>query len=458
MKRLIRLGLILGIACIVLLSLIAGGASWWIMRKLGPEMWVQQIEQHTQCRAEIADASLSFFSTPARLALKGVKLAPRDAETAKPPAQRTPLPEGAAPVHIPEVVLEVRLEDLLNRRLLVEKLQFITPVVSESIDARGHSTLEALFQPADVEAGTPDVPKAVPVSPDGQPMPRPAPPEASEAGYSFSVKSAVIENGSLTIRNAGNTVAITELDFELSGIDIDPGDLAAHNKMTAKLSAAALVTGQARIAGARRQATLADVRLSGISQITPLHPTTGQWQPSSILKLTLERGSIIAGHMTMGDAAGKEMRKLQEYGIDLAPVRVGGPLQEAAVVEGSFQANRFSLIQDARFAFPEYEVALQRKSYVNAAADQHEIELRLSCGPELQARLQQGLARAKLGDSITRGIMKALADERGRMAFDIESEGSLSDPQIKPKVDRIFKNLIRGEGLGDLLQGLLKKL
>ena len=54
--------------------------------------------------------------------------------------------------------------------------------------------------------------------------------------------------------------------------------------------------------------------------------------------------------------------------------------------------------------------------------------------------------------------MKALADEQGRMAFDIESEGSLSDPQIKPKVDRILKNLIRGEGLGDLLQGLLKKL
>jgi len=189
-----------------------------------------------------------------------------------------------------------------------------------------------------------------------------------------------------------------------------------------------------------------------------LNPSTGAWQPSSLVKMTFDRGSVIAGHMTMGDAASKEMRKLQEYGIDLSPVRVGGALQEAAVVEGAFVNNRFSLTQDAKFLFPEYEVSLRRKSYVNAAADQHEIELRLSCGSELEGRLQQGLEKAQLGESITRGVIKALADEKGRMAFDIESEGSLSDPQIKPKVDRILKNLIRGEGLGDLLQGLLKKL
>jgi hypothetical protein len=272
------------------------------------------------------------------------------------------------------------------------------------------------------------------------------------------MKSASIEGGSLRIQNAGSTVQVTGIDFELSGIDLDPANLAAHNKVTAKLAAAAVVTGQARIGGAKREARLADVRLSGIGQIAPLDPASGRWRPSTVMKLTLEPGSVLAGHMTMGDAAGKEMRKLLEYGIDLAPVRVGGPLQEAAVVEGSFQANRFSLLSDARFVFPEYEVALKRGSYLNAAADTHEVELRLSCGPDLQGRLQQGLVKAKLGDSITRGLMKALADERGRMTFDIESEGSLSDPQIKPKVDRILKNLVRGEGLGDLLQGLLKKL
>jgi hypothetical protein len=29
---------------------------------------------------------------------------------------------------------------------------------------------------------------------------------------------------------------------------------------------------------------------------------------------------------------------------------------------------------------------------------------------------------------------------------------------VKPKTDRVLKNLMRGEGLGDLLEGLIKKL
>ncbi len=459
MKRLTRNILVLGLSCIALLALAALGSSWWIMRNLGPEFWVQQIERAMACRAEIADASLNLFSKPARLSLREVRLMPKDAPTS---------PGQEVPILLPEVVLEVRLEDLLNRRFHVEKLTFLAPVVRESIDAKGRSTLEGLFvqpQISRVAMASDEVPRAIPVAPaPAEPsnstsvMPASAQPEKSPNRFSFSIQSAVIQDGSMTIQNNGSAVSVSDLDFELTGIDLDSQNLAEHNQMVAKLSAVAKVSGWARIAGARQQATLADVRLSATSQIRPLNPSTGAWQPSSLVKMTLDKGSMIAGHMTMGDAAGKEMRKLQEYGIDLSPVRVGGPLQEAAVVEGTFVNNRFSLTQDARFLFPDYEVSLRRKSYVNAAADQHEIELRLSCGPELQGRLQQGLERARLGESITRGVMKALADEKGRMAFDIESEGSLSDPQIKPKVDRIFKNLIRGEGLGDLLQGLLKKL
>jgi hypothetical protein len=180
--------------------------------------------------------------------------------------------------------------------------------------------------------------------------------------------------------------------------------------------------------------------------------------PTSVLKLTLAQGSTLAGHITMGDAAGKEMKKLMEYGIDLTPVRVGGPLQQAAVVEGIYRNNRFWLRADTLFSFPEYEISIEKKSWIDNSQDSHEMEFRLSCGPELQDRLQKGMSQAQLGEKITKGLMKALADERGRLTFDIESGGSLSDPKIKPKLDRILKNLIRGEGLNDLLQGLFKKL
>jgi hypothetical protein len=152
------------------------------------------------------------------------------------------------------------------------------------------------------------------------------------------------------------------------------------------------------------------------------------------------------------------MKKLLEYGIDLSPVRVGGPLLQPAVLNGAFKNNIFSILADTRFAFADYEVVIGKKSYVNAAQDIHKMTLRLSCGNELQTRLQAGVSKAKLGESITRGLFKALSDEHGRMTFDIESEGPLSDPEIKPKLDRILNNLMRGEGLEDLFKGLLKKL
>lgn len=457
MQKILRLALIALVTVGLVVGVGIGAFSWWVMRRMGPETWVTQIERQLNCRVEIADASLSLFSSPARLVFKGFKMAPRDAEVAKEPGARSPLKEGAASILIPEISLAVKLEDLMNRRLFVEQLRLVSPVITESIHENGQSTLEPLFK----KPG-PDAPQAAPgTAPKetgGAASQQAESPSGGLEGFAFSVRKAAIENGSLNIQNARTTVLVNGLNFSLDEIDIDMRNLAQHNKMLVSMEAAVRVVGEARIAGARQQATLADLKLSGEGTITPVDPASRTLVPRTVLKLTLAKGSVIAGHITMADAAGKEMKTLQDYGIDLTPVRVGGELQEPAVLEGVFRANIFSVLADTRFVFPDYEVVIARKSLVNTAADKHEIELRLSCGQELQERLQNGIAGAKAGESIARGLVKALSDERGRMTFDIESEGSLSNPTIKPKVDRLLKNLIRGEGLGDLLQGLLKKL
>lgn len=458
MKKPVRTVLIILFVLGLLVAAGLGGTSWWLLRQIGPDFWVEQLEKNTNCRAHVDDAQLSLFTKPARLTFRGVRIGPRDAEVGKPLAQRAPMPEGVAPIVIPEIVLEVKLEDLVNRRIFIEQFRIISPVVVEALDAQGKSSLEPLFkkpreqkEPAIVPPPTqPNT--AMPESTEKQVVVR------SKDGFAFAVSNASIEKGSLTLQSSSTTVNIRDLDFNLSGIDIDPSDLANHNRVTAKLSSQIQVEGMARIGGVKRPAQLANLKLAGDSVITPINATTGEWKPYSLLKLTLAKGSTIAGHITMGDAAGKEMKKLLEYGIDLTPVRVGGPLLEPVVVDGAFSSNIFSLLTDTKFVFPEYEVVIEKKSYVNAAADKHRINLRLSCGPELQTRLQAGVAQAKLGESLARGVIKALSDERGRMTFDIESDGSLSDPKIEPKLDRVFKNLMKGEGLNDIFEGLLKKL
>lgn len=458
MKKPLRTALIVVVVLGLLGTAALGGLSWWVLRQMGPDFWVSLVEKNTNCRVHVDDSKVSLFSKPAHLSFRGVVIGPRDAEVGKPLAERAPMPVATAPITISEIVLEVKLDDLMNRRLFIEHFRIIQPVVSEILDAQGKSSLEPLFKKPRDRKDEPPVAATTQPNTDLPATPGKKAVVRSKDGFAFAVSNASIEKGSLALQSSSTTVNIRELDFNLSGIDIDPNDLANHNRVTAKLSSQIQVEGMARIGGVKRPAELANLKLAGDSVITPINPATGEWKPYSLLKLTLAKGSTIAGHITMGDAAGKEMKKLLEYGIDLTPVRVGGPLLEPVVVDGAFSNNIFSLLTDTKFVFPEYEVVIERKSYVNAAQDKHRINLRLSCGTELQTRLQEGVARAKLGDSITRGLFKALSDERGRMTFDIESDGSLSDPKIEPKLERVFKNLMQGDGLNDILNGLLKKL
>jgi hypothetical protein len=454
-----------------------GAVSWWAKQKLKPEMWVELAEDNWNCRAQVETASVNLLTKPATLKLTGVKLAPRDEEVAKPYTERSPLTEGSSLIEIPEITLDVKLEDLLNFRLYGEHLHITKPVVREQQDADGKSTLEALFQKpgskkesasnkskpsqqaslppqqanqiaaqATVAPTAPQPVETIPSNASDEPTPK----------FVFVVHAATVTKGQLDIISGTTEIKVGDLDINLSGIDVDQKDLANHNRIDARISSQVLVTGMARIDGAMQKAQLAKLNLSGQGNVRPYQPQTGEWKPLTKLTLTLAKGSVLAGHMTIGDAAGKELRKLQEYGVDLSPVIIGGPLQEDAVVTGDFVNNLFVTRQLARFVFPEYEVAIEPKSNVNAAQDKHKIELRLSCGPTLQATLMDGVAKAGLGSSLAGTLTKALSDDQGRMTFDIESSGSLSNPKVKPKTDRVLKNLMRGDNLGDLLKGLIR--
>lgn len=456
MGKYMRIGLIVVVVLAMLVGTALAGASWWIMSKMGPDVWVEQLEKNCDCRAHVGHAELSLLSSPARLRFLDVKIAPRDAEVAKPLSDRAPLPEGSAPIAIPEIVFEVKLEDLMNKRLFVQNLRIISPVVREIQDDQGKGSLEALFRKPNKiqpEAAQKPVPGPVAAKPESKPAVA-----KDKQDYAFSAHSASIERGLITVTNKKMQVKISELDLTLSDIDVDTTNLAEHNRVRASLSSLIEVMGEARIGGVKRPVQLANVKLSGESNVVPMDPVTQSWAPTSTLKLTLAQGSVLAGHMTMGDVAGKEMKKLQEYGVDLSPVKIGGALLEPAIMDATFKNNRLTLRKHTRFALPEYEVVLHQSSWLDSAKDQHELELKLSCGASLQTRLQKGIAKAKLGDSLASAVIKALSDERGRMTFDIESKGSLSEPSVRPKIDRLLKNLIRGEGLGDLFKGLLKKL
>jgi hypothetical protein len=475
----------------ILAGAAAGAASWWVKREFGAEYWVELLEKDTQARGHVDEVEINIFTRPATLKLKGVRIAARDAECAKPFAERIPLTDAQSDIIVPEADMDVRLEELLRKRFQILRLHLSRPIVKESQDAEGRSSLERVFvgdqvamaptspyprapapaliaavpEPPNLPQRYGEVPRAIPVAPappsaDGirTPLVEIESEQDDDDHFGFAMDSATIEQGQLIILNRDTTTTVDALNLTVTGMDFDPHDASPPVNTQVVFSADVTTNGMARIGGVKRPAQLAHLIISGTGDIAPTPPGGDPMSHSTSLTLKLARGSVLGGHVTMGDAAGREMRQLQEYGIDLTPLVIGGPLQEEVVVNGHFANNQFTLTNLTRFAFPEYEVVIEPNSWLNSSKDQHNMRLRLVCGPALQQRLQTGIAQAKVGNDIARGLIKALSDEHGRLTFDIESSGSLSNPQPVPSIDRVFKNLLRGEGLGDLLKGLLKKL
>jgi hypothetical protein len=248
---------------------------------------------------------------------------------------------------------------------------------------------------------------------------------------------------------------ISGLSFSISDIDVDPDDLAAHNSFKLALNGRLLQEGRVGPKDARRSATLADLLFDGAGTVHPFEVETGKWQPASELRLTLKKGSVLGGYMKLGETGSKDLKKLDDYGIDLRDLSLGGPLLEDANIQVTFENDRTTLQNDAHFAMPDFELTMQKGSWLNTAEDDHEMQVRFTCGPKLQEQVTAGVKKL-LGDELGANVIKTLSDEKGRVYFDMRSSDRLSKPKVVPDVQRLLNRLLQGVG-GGLLNGILNK-
>jgi hypothetical protein len=465
---------LLGAALVVVGGGAIGGLRLWLGKSLSKEALVSQMETAWNCRAGIDDVRLVLFSNPARLEIIGCRLWPRDGEVGKALATRTAIEPG--PISIGNAVLEVKLQDLVSKRLNVQQLTLSDISVVEEITKDGQSSLGQLFQrptqespPVAVnppETNSEPVPTA-PTIPDVEP-PAPRADETSmatstpavqapELGYSIRVDRASLERANLMINNRKNTTLTTlsDLSFTISEIDIDPADLLNHNSLQLLLDTRIVVRDHVTIKGVHQPVNQVDLRLHGEGKVRPLDPSTGLWSASSDLHLTLLKGSLLAGYMKIGDIESKDLKKLDEYGIDLRDVSMGGPLFEDANIRIRFSDDRILFMDDANFAMPDYELSVGKESWLNPPEDQHELNLRIYFGSKVQEQLVQGLVKFGLGQDQAGAMLKGMSDEKGRFYLDLKSTGKLAKPKVKPDTSRLLNRVIQGMGSG-LLEGLLK--
>lgn len=492
MNSLLKKMLIVGGSLVALVAASGGGVRWWLEGKLSKEAIVAQMESSWNCRAQIESVTLVMMASPARLEVVGCILAPRDAEVSKPLAQRPPMTMGKTGMSIGRAVLELKLQDLLSRRLNVQQLTVSDVIVEEDVPRAGDSSLSILFEkPVNAEAVTvTDAP--LPVTSPATPVPVaeassvvvvapasgvPAAPVAkleapaaiaqekavhepevfvaSQLGFSINVRRASIERGNFHRNDHRNTTKtdVTDLNFSITDIDVNPADLAQHNSLNVTLSGRLKQRGRIGPKDARREVTMAEVVLVGEGTLHPFDIETGLWKPVSDLTLTMKKDSTLGGYMKLGETGSKELKKLDQYGIDLSDLSLGGPLLDDASLRLSFQDDRNTLAADAHFAMPDFELTLHKGSWLNGAEDAHEMQVRITCGPKLQDQVSAGVGKF-LGADLGANVIKSLSDERGRVYFDMQSSGRLSKPKVVPDLQRLLNRLLQG---GGLLEGLLKK-
>lgn len=455
-----------------------GGLRFWLGKSLSKESLVSQMEKAWNCRAQIDDVKLVLAASPARLEITGCRIWLRDEEVGKPLGQRVAREPG--PISIGTAVLEVKLEDLISKRLNVQQLTLSDVSVREDVDKEGNSSLGQIFEKptatkmaasATAPTAAPEVvatPESAPPT-EAQPAPEMAPMQeaetvaptvqAPELGFAIRVDRASLQRAMFFINNRKNTTTttLTDLSFSISEIDIDPADLAHHNSLKLLLDTQCVVRDHVTIAGEHKPVNLAELRLHGEGRVRPLDPATGLWSAATDLQVSLLKDSMLGGYMKLGDLDSKDLKKLDDYGLDLREISLGGALLEDAHIRVHFENDSIELMEDSKFVMVDYELAMGKGTWLTPPEDQHEFNLRISAGPKLQEQITGGLVKFGLGAEQAGSLIKGLSDEKGRFYIDFVSSGKLSKPKVKPDTQRLLNRLIQGAGAG-LLDGLLKGL
>ncbi len=450
MKKLVRAGLF-GLGGLAVLAAAAlGGGSWWVKKQFDREAVVRQLEAAWQAKVTLDSSSLEIWSSPARWRLGGLTVS-----ALQPPegAPTTPV------LRLKEAVLEVSLIDLLSGTLDVRRLTLDGLEANEYLSPEGASHLQAALvkpkQPVPAAAGD----KAAKPAEKPLEKKKPAVFQADRLGMTVRVHEARIQNGRLYIHNRVNKTKtrLENLNFALSGIDIDPTNLKEHNSAAVELSAKLTLEGRGKVAGEMQDVRFAFLDLAGSGSMRPFDPATAEWNPLSEWELVLAQGSALAGYMTLGQADADAAKKLKDFGLDVSDLPMGGELSEPAVLRMAFQDNRITIKEDTRFVMPGYEVRMAGGSWLNSAEDAQDLGVRLICGAELDRRLRTAAQATGLPEAVAESVFKAFQDETTqRLAFDVRATGQLTKPKISANWDKALERLLKGGGVDSLLRGLIK--
>ncbi len=465
---------VVGLFLVLALGGIFGGQAW-LKSRFEKEALIAQIEQQLNCRVQIDGSSASILSSPAKVELLGIKFAPRDAEVEKPVKQRAKLDESLVAVSAERAVLTVELSDLIHGKVNIKSLTFEGVGVRGSVDKEGRNSLQPLFvsppkiKVLDDKLVQPKEPKPSDPNETRQPHEKKEPVvkvEESERPFhagdlpmSVQVAVAGISNAQMDLSDEkhGMQTIIQNVRFDLKDMDVNPTDLARHNRCLMEFA------GEIRLKKTGIAMPLMDLAFSGEGTLRPFDVQSGEWNPDIGLKVKLKKGAVLGGTPLKEQMRENDAKKLKDYGIDLGDIALGGVLGADTDTEIHRVREKLIVKKDTRLVFPQYEITLADGSWFNGHEDAHRANGALLVNADVSANIlgqAKNALAAKYGDTIASLAMSflntALLDDQKRLLLKFKSKGKLSQPEVS--IDNVLndiKDLLKEAG-SSLLNDLLK--
>ncbi len=465
MKRKILLSIGVVIALLVVGGLVARQV---LIGYLTPDFLVSQIEQRWNCRAQIDSVRVSFSST-ATVELVGVALVPRDdfADQGTPLADREPLPERGPALRSDRVFLEIQPGELVSRQLNIQQLLLEGLEVSTTIQEDGGTTLKPLFE-------TPRT-RAKVANPESGDQSVSVGEGESEAGGEIATVANKLEikDGTVNLRveSSGADIRLEEFSLALTEIDVNPRDLAAHNRATAQFSGNLVVLPPAKDEGTSgvAAAEYLRARVSGLGRIQPFQVDTGELDPVWSADLTVHQGAEIDTFPLI-----ERLRALLDGvdtgGVSLDDLHLRGTLLADATTEIGHAGGKYLMKQPLELQLPDTTLRVEKGSWMHAGTNEHKMRGLLTASEPLTRQIEgkvDAYLQQKAGNFASgnlRGLLLSPLMRDGRLVIEISSEGDLSEPTVDLVTPLGNLSDIIGTGkttiksLEDVGKGLLKNV
>ena len=459
---------------LLVLCAVIFGINLYLESRLKPEVLVALIESEKNCRVDISDCNVSILHQPAHVIMKGVTFLPRDsfAENATPLSERPPIEIGTTYIRCPEVVLKVRLWDLLARRLQVNELDLRESDVGFTILRGGGNSLKPLFASLKKKAdgidgikadsdknGKGDKPNGTPDVAASEPLEK-KPFHVSELPLQSTLKLAHLHGGVLKmmIEKSGAVIEVKIHQLAFSDINVNPYDLETGNTAVMNLDCTVAVDDPGQ------NLRFAEMHVGISGGITPFDATTGQLNPDMKYDVIFHQGSYVQS-MPLMEKLGNSTDELQKIGLKLEELGQKEVLREDRQARVGYRDKRIRLLEELVLPFDNYQLTLAKQSWLETGDSEHEFRGNMLIARELTAKALDGVeeyVRSRVGDNVA-DVARKLVDpilEENQISLDFRSKGALGKPSIKidnPLSD--IKDGLKEKGkqlLNDTLESMLK--